>query len=226
MGKYLPAGDRALLVEFSNTIDLNVNRRVHSLNFAISQIQPRGVEECIPTYRSLLIYYDPLETSYERLVFQVKDLEENLTTFDSQRRKHVVEVPVVYGGKFGYDFGFVAKYHNLTSEDVIQLHSNKDYTVYMLGFLAGFPYLGEVADEIVTPRLNSPRLRVPRGSVGIAGKQTGIYPYTSPGGWRIIGRTTLKLFDPANSPPTSLQPGDTVRFKPIEEDVFKESWGN
>ena len=225
MGKYLPVGDRALLVEFGNTINLDVNRRVHSLSFAISQIKPRGVQECIPTYRSLLIYYNPLETSYERLLFRLKDLEENLKTFESQRRKRVVEVPVVYGGKCGYDLDFVAKHCKLTCEEVIQLHSDNNYTVYMIGFIAGFPYLGEVVDEIATLRLETPRLRVPEGSVGIAGKQTGIYPCECPGGWRIIGRTPLKLFNPANTPPTKLQPGDTVRFKPNAEDVFKESWG-
>jgi len=214
-------GDRALLVEFGNTINLEINRKVHALNYAISQLELRGVEECVPTYRSLLVYYDPLETSYERLVFQLRDLEGRLEEFSVSTIKKVIEVPVVYGGKCGPDLGYVAKYHSLDEEEVIRLHCGREYTVYMIGFVAGFPYLGEVAEEIATPRLKTPRLRVPAGSVGIAEKQTGIYPCESPGGWQIIGRTPLKLFDARDSPPTIIQPSDTVKFKPIGKEEFE-----
>lgn len=217
----MPVGDRALLVEFGNTISLDVNQKVHILNRAISQLELQGVKECVPTYRSLLVYYNPLKTSYEQLVFRLKDLEGRLGEFNVSTRKRVIEAPVVYGGKYGPDLDYVAKYHGLDKEDVIRLHSERKYTVYMIGFVAGFPYLGEVADEIATPRLKTPRLRVPAGSVGIGEKQTGIYPCESPGGWQIIGRTPLKFFDARRDPPALIQPGDTVKFKQIVKGEFE-----
>jgi inhibitor of KinA len=126
-----------------------------------------------------------------------------------------ITIPVVYGGDYGPDLGYVAKFHGLSEEQVVKLHSEREYTVYMMGFVAGFPYLGEVSDEIATPRLETPRLKVPAGSVGIAEKQTGIYPCEAPGGWRIIGRTPIKLFNPLREPSAMLKPGDKVKFKPI-----------
>lgn len=219
MAKYMPVGDRALLVEFGNTISLDVNQKVHILNRAIYQLELQSVEECVPTYRSLLVYYNPLKTSYEQLVFRLRDLEGRLGEFSVSTRKRVIEVPVIYGGKYGPDLDYVAKYHGLDKEDVIRIHSKRKYTVYMIGFIVGFPYLGEVADEIATSRLKTPRLRVPAGSVGIAEKQTGIYPCESPGGWQIIGRTPLKLFDARRDPPALIQPGDTVVFKQIVNGV-------
>jgi len=219
--KYMPVGDRALLVEFGNTISLDVNQKVHILNRAISQLELQSVEECVPTYRSLLVYYNPLKTSYEQLVFRLKDLEGRLGEFNVLTRKRVIEVPVIYGGKYGPDLDYVAKYHGLDKEDVVTLHSGRKYTVYMIGFVAGFPYLGEVSDEIATPRLKTPRLRVPAGSVGIAEKQTGIYPCESPGGWQIIGRTSMKFFDARINPPALIQPCDTVKFKQIVKGEFE-----
>ncbi len=219
MAKYMPVGDRALLVEFGNTISLDVNQKVHILNRAIYQLELQSVEECVPTYRSLLVYYNPLKTSYEQLVFRLRDLEGRLGESSVSTRKRVIEVPVIYGGKYGPDLDYVAKYHGLDKEDVIRIHSKRKYTVYMIGFIVGFPYLGEVADEIATSRLKTPRLRVPAGSVGIAEKQTGIYPCESPGGWQIIGRTPLKLFDARRDPPALIQPGDTVVFKQIVNGV-------
>jgi inhibitor of KinA len=215
----MPVGDRALLVEFGNTISLDVNQKVHILNRAIYQRELQSVEECVPTYSSLLVYYNPLKTSYEQLVFRLRDLEGRLGEFSVSTRKRVIEVPVVYGSKYGPDLDYVAKHHGLDKEDVIRLHSERKYTVYMIGFIVGFPYLGEVADEIATSRLKTPRLRVPAGSVGIAEKQTGIYPCESPGGWQIIGRTPLKFFDARRDPPALIQPGDIVKFKQIVNGV-------
>jgi len=219
--KYLPVGDNALLVEFGSTINLNINRRVHALDHVISKAKLKGVKECVPTYRSLLIYYDPSETSYEPLIFQTKDLEAKLDESSVFAHERVLEVPVVYGNEYGTDLGSVARYHGLQEDEVIRLHSGRDYTVYMIGFVAGFPYLGEVAEEIATPRLKTPRLRVPAGSVGVAEKQTGIYPCESPGGWQVIGRTPLKLFDIEKRPPTLVLPGDTVRFRPVGKEEFE-----
>jgi len=219
--KYLPVGDRALLVEFGNAIDIAINRKVLALCNAVLRSKPLGVEECIPTYRSLLIYYNPWKVKYEQLVFQIKGIEQRLDELVSQMKRRTVTVPTVYGGVYGPDLSYVAEYHYLTEEEVIQIHSEKEYVVYMIGFIAGFPYLEQVADEIATPRLETPRLKVPAGSVGIAEKQTGIYSVESPGGWRLIGRTPLKLFDPSWPQPALLRPGDKVRFKPISEEEFE-----
>jgi inhibitor of KinA len=219
--RYLPVGDNALLVEFGSTVSLDINRRVHVLDHAISRAKLRGVKECVPTYRSLLIYYDPFETSYETLIFQIKDLELKLDESSVLTHERVLEVPVVYGNEYGPDLEYVAHYSGLEEEEVVQLHSGRDYTVYMIGFVAGFPYLGKVAEEIATPRLKTPRLRVSAGSVGIAEKQTGIYPCESPGGWQIIGRTPLRLFDIVKRPPALILSGDTVRFRVVGKEEFE-----
>lgn len=223
--RYLPAGDRAILVEFGNEISLDINLKVHSLDRAISELKASGVEECVPTYRSLMVYYDPAKTEYKHLVLRLKDLEKRLCDFPFRHKSREIKVPVAYGGDFGPDLDFVARCNSLSQHEVVQLHCGKTYNVYMIGFAAGFPYLGEVADEIVTPRLRSPRLRVPAGSVGIAEKQTGIYPRDLPGGWRIIGKTPLNLFDPSKSPPALIEAGDTVKFQPIDRKSFASFQG-
>jgi KipI family sensor histidine kinase inhibitor len=219
--RYLPFGDSALIIEFNDAISPEANQKVLALNQALSKANIAGVEETVPTYRSLLIRYNPLKTTYEQLVFQIKDIEKNLNKLAVETEGRRIVVPVVYGGEYGPDIGFVAQYHGITEEMVVKLHSEKEYRVYMIGFVAGFPYLGEVPDKIATPRLETPRLKVPAGSVGIAEKQTGIYPCEAPGGWRIIGRTPLKLFNPLQQPPALLRPGDIVKFKPISESEFK-----
>jgi KipI family sensor histidine kinase inhibitor len=219
--RYLPLGDHALVIEFGNVISLDVNSKVIALSDAILKLKIRGVEELVPTYRSLLIRYSPLETTYEQLVFSIKSIEEMLKVSKTEVKIGKITIPVVYGEEFGPDLTYVAQFHGLSEEQVIELHSERTYRVYMIGFVAGFPYLGEVADEIATPRLETPRLKVLAGSVGIAEKQTGIYPCEAPGGWRIIGRTPLRLFNPLQQPPTLLKPGDNVRFKPISEKEFK-----
>jgi inhibitor of KinA len=222
--RYLPFGDSALLIEFGDTIDLEVNRRVTALGEAIRTAQIQ-VEEAVPTYRSLLARYNPLKITYEQLAFRIKDVERNLKTTKQEEGRPFV-MPVIYGGEHGPDLNFVAKCHGLTDEQVVKLHSGREYRVYMIGFVAGFPYLGEVADEIATSRLETPRLRVPAGSVGIAEKQTGIYPCEAPGGWQIIGRTPIRLFNPLEQPPTPLKAGDTIKFKPISEEEFRALEGH
>ncbi len=218
----MPLADKALIVEFGNIINPDINRKVHSLHDEISNAKISGVHECVPTYRSLLITYDPMKVSYEKLVSRVKSLEKKSKASISQRTTRTAVIPVAYGGEFGPDIRQVAQSHNLRDDDVIRIHSTREYLVYMIGFIAGFPYLGELDNEIATPRLETPRLRVPEGSVGIAERQTGIYPREAPGGWQIIGRTPLKLFDPLRQPPALLQPGDTVRFRPISIEEFQQ----
>lgn len=220
--RYLPCGDTALIIEFGDVIDLAVNRKVIALSEALAKVNMPGIEELVPTYRSLLVRYDPAKITYNQLIMQIQESEKKLeiTRADNGNRKLVV--PVVYGGAYGPDLKFVAEYHGLTEKQVVKLHSGKEYIVYMIGFVAGFPYLGDVPDEIATPRLENPRIKVPAGSVGIAEKQTGIYPCEAPGGWRIIGRTPIKLFDPQWQPPALLKPGDLVKFEPISEEEFRK----
>ena len=223
--RYLPFGDSALVVEFGRIISRAANQKVVALNYALKKAAIEGVGELVPTYRSLLVCYDPLKIGFERLVSAVKDIEKNLDATRTQKDARKIVVPVVYGEEYGPDLACVAETHGLTEEEAIKKHTGTEYRVYMIGFVAGFPYLGEVADEIATPRLETPRLKVPAGSVGIAGKQTGIYPREAPGGWRIIGRTSIKLFDPKLEPPALLSPGDTVRFRPISEEEYLSSTG-
>jgi KipI family sensor histidine kinase inhibitor len=217
----MPFGDNGLLIEFGNEISLEVNRRVIALSEAIKDAKIQGVEEQVPTYRSLLVRYDASKTSYEYLVFSIKDVEKTMTEQNMEKVGRKTIIPVIYGGEYGPDLADVARFHGLTEEQVVKIHSGREYRVYMVGFVAGFPYLGEVADKIATPRLETPRLKVPAGSVGIAEKQTGIYPCEAPGGWRIIGRTHLRLFNPLQQPPALLQLGDIVKFKPISEKEFR-----
>ncbi len=218
--KYASFGDKAIRVEFGSIVSPEINARVHALHDAISNAQLSGVCECVPAYRSLTITYDPEKAEYDELVSKVKLLEETSGTSVSKRKTRRMVMPVVYGGDFGPDLERVSQYHNLKENEVVEIHSQNEYLVYLIGFIAGFPYLGKLPDEIATPRLETPRLRVPQGSVGIAEDQTGIYPRQAPGGWQIIGRTPLKLFDPTWQPPALLQPGDYVKFKSISGEEF------
>jgi inhibitor of KinA len=214
--RFLLAGDTALVVEFGDTIDLVVNRRVHALARALTEHPLPGLGEAVPSYRSLLVHYDPLRLSHVEVESFVAEVLQRCEDAPLPEPR-LVEIPTVYGGEHGPDIGFVAEHNGLSVEEVIRLHSEAVYTVYMLGFTPGFPYLGGLPEALATPRLETPRQRVPAGSVGIAGAQTGVYPLATPGGWRLIGWTPLVLFDPARTPPALLQPGDQVRFVPTGE---------
>lgn len=222
---FKPAGDSAIAIIFGNEIDENVNKKVHAVAEAIEEAAPEWLIEVVPTYTSVYIYYDSLKISYSEVLEAVKPF---LSAEPREEKKRIIEIPVAYGGEFGPDIEFVAEYNGLTVEEVIEIHSKPLYRVYMLGFLPGFAYLGGMDERIATPRLEKPRLKVPAGSVGIAGKQTGWYAIESPGGWRLIGRTPLKTFDPSKSPPSIVMPGDYVKFKPISEEEFwelyKQEW--
>lgn len=211
--RLLPAGDSALLIEFADEIDEAANDRVHAFAQFL-RTQPRAaILDLIPAYSSLLVCYDPEQIDFAALCdFLRASLESPQTQIEIKSR--LIEIPARYGGEFAPDLDFVAEWSGLTPVQVIELHASVIYRVYLIGFTPGFAYLGSVSDKIAAPRLASPRLRVPAGSIGIAGRQTGIYPMETPGGWRLIGRTEVKLFDPANDPPTLVQPGDRVRFVP------------
>jgi len=211
--RFSPAGDSALLVELGDQIDLSINRRLHALADWLRQ-QP-GLGEAVPGYAALLVHYNPLDLAYA----EVLDLVQrglSLAAKAVQSSPRCVEIPVRYGGEDGPDLAFVANHCGLSTDEVIWRHSQAEYVVYFLGFTPGFPYLGGMDTSIAAPRLESPRSRIPAGSVGIAANQTGVYPLESPGGWRIIGRTEVELFNPLNQPPALLAPGDVVRFIPQE----------
>jgi KipI family sensor histidine kinase inhibitor len=218
--RFLIAGDSALVVEFGDEISEEINRKVHALADALRRSSLPGLGELIPTYRSLLIRYDPLRLSYGEVKAFVSEVFKECRERPSLKLR-MVEVPAVYGREFGPDIKFVADHNALSVEEVIGLHSSATYTVYMLGFTPGFAYLGGLPEALATPRLPTPRRLVPAGSVGIAGAQTGIYPIATPGGWRLVGRTPFRLFDLTQEPPVLLRPGDRLRFVPISEEEFR-----
>jgi len=212
MDNLLPLGDSSILIHFGDDIDLITNLRVHALDAHIQQSRLQGILETVPAYTTLLIHYDPLLLTCEQVTTWLKQ-EMAVADATATRQPRHIEVPVRYGGEAGPDLSFVASYHHATPAEIIRLHASRDYTVFMMGFTPGFPYMGKLDEAIATPRLDTPRTRVPAGSVGIAGAQTGIYPIESPGGWRIIGHTNLQLFDlSATGRPFLFAPGDTVRF--------------
>jgi KipI family sensor histidine kinase inhibitor len=215
-------GDRALLVELGDAIDRDLNLRVRNLYYNLHQENFDGVIELLPSYSALMIRIDPLRVALPALKIRIRALLEHP---DPARvpRPRTVKIPVVYGNEYGPDLEWVAAYHGLQPADIVRYHSSTAYTVYMLGFTPGYPYMGELPDEIVTPRRDTPRTRVPQGSVGIAQRQTGVYPVESPGGWQIIGRTPISLFDPGRRPPTPLAMGNRVKFYPITKEDF-EGW--
>ena len=217
--KYLHSGDKSLVMEFGNSIKPEINAKIRNMVMAIDENTIKGISEIIPTYRSILIIYDPLLIEYNNLIEYLKETYSGLGD-SSEGATRIVELPTVYGGEYGPDIEFVAKHNNLTVEQVIKLHSSTDYLLYMLGFTPGFGYLGGMKKEIETPRLQVPRTKIPAGSTGIAGNQTGIYPIDSPGGWQLIGRTPVKLYDPLATTPILLNAGDYVRFVPISEKEY------
>lgn len=220
--RFLPAGDRALLVEFDREINPTVYKQVRRLYHILQAAKWQGIEEVVPAYSSLLIYYEPLVVSFDELIARLTEIIADGNEELALPEPLVYLIPVVYGGEFGPDLEFVAVHNGLTVEEVIALHSSVDYLIYMLGFTPGFPYLGGMPAQLSTPRLEQPRARVPAGSVGIAGEQTGIYPLASPGGWRIIGRTPLVLYDPHREPPVLLKAGNYLRFIPITPAEYEE----
>jgi len=208
-------GDRGLLVELGAGIDPTVNNRVQRLHQILARENLYGVVETVPAYGSLLVVYDPLQAAPEALALQIEDLCEFDAADEPEELHRLIEVPVVYGGEDGPDLDAVAAYHGLTDEEVIRLHTGTAYRVYMIGFTPGFPYMGQLPEALDTPRRETPRTHIPKGSVAIAQRQTGIYPVVSPGGWQIIGRTPLELFDPLQNKPSLMVMGDEVRFTSI-----------
>lgn len=208
------AGDTLLLVDFAPIIDPQVNARVVALGHAVRRRDVPGVRDVVPGYRSLGIHFDPLRTDLVALERTVRAEGHALDMASAVAASRTVEIPVRYGGTDGPDLDEVARFAGCSQKEVIAQHAATTYRVYMLGFVPGFAYLGRVPLAIAAPRHRVPRERVPAGSVGIAGEQTGVYPIESPGGWQLIGRTSAVMFDPLREPASLLEAGDLVRFVP------------
>lgn len=215
--KLIPHGDRAVDAVFENVIALEVNARVIALGKAVTEAKKAGIVGCTPAYRTLTVEYDPLTVTYGQVCLFLRGLL-GKELVPAERR--LVRIPVLYGGGEGPDLADVAKHAEMTEEEVISRHTAREYPVYMIGFMPGFPYLGGLDPAIACPRRSVPRTRVEGGSVGIAGTQTGVYPAPSPGGWNIIGRTPLALFDEERL--SLLCAGDRVRFVPIDREKFND----
>lgn len=224
-----PLGDTALTLDYGNVIDPAINKQVLCLFQKLKTLGLPFILDVIPAYASLTVYYDVVEvrqhlednaTAYKAMQVLVENTLASVMA-NEEALPRSIKVPVCYSSKFAPDLSGLAGAKGLTAEQVIELHTSKTYRVYMIGFMPGFPYMGEVNEEIAMPRKLQPRLQVEAGAVGIAGRQTGIYPQASPGGWQIIGRTPIALFDPHRQVPTLLKPGDEVQFYSITEDEFE-----
>ena len=212
-----PAGACGALAVLGDQICETTGARVAALDHAVCRARIAGVTETVPAFASLLVRYDPLRTDFDAVSEALRRLAGNIAAGNTQTGR-TVDVPVCYGGAYGEDLPVVARHAGLSEEEVIRLHSGRTYRIYMLGFLPGFPYLGGLDERLFTPRRETPRTRIPAGSVGIGGQQTGIYPMESPGGWQLIGRTPLCLFAPGRTLPYAA--GDSIRFVPIDEREF------
>jgi KipI family sensor histidine kinase inhibitor len=217
--RIVPSGDSAIVVELEARVAPEVNARAIRLADAVQAAAIAGVRDVVPTYRSVAVFFDPLRTDYRGLVEWLEGRADQLAEAPIEERP-AITVPVCYEGELGPDLAAVAAFANMSPQDVIAIHAGATYRVFMLGFMPGFAYMGVLDPRIAMPRRSTPRVRVPCGAVGIAGSQTGIYPAETPGGWQLVGRTPLKPFDVTRPAPFLFQPGDAVRFVPIERDEY------
>lgn len=207
--------ETSVLIEFGNEINPETNKKIRILCEYLENNPFHGLVEYIPYFTSVSIIYDPLKINpFEKVREKLESILSSLD-FSSEYEEHIVEIPVCYGNEYGPDIEYVAEVNNISVNEVIDIHSKGKYLVYMIGFAPGFPYLGGMSEKIATPRRKTPRTAVPKGSVGIAGMQTGVYPLETPGGWQIIGRTPIKLFDAESKEKTLLKCGDIIKFYPI-----------
>jgi KipI family sensor histidine kinase inhibitor len=213
------ASDQSLLVCFGQEITLQAHQQVMKL-LRLLELEPvAGIRNLHPAYCSLLVKFDGLRLRHEEVETILRQYLERLADVNLPEPRHV-EIPVCYGGEFGPDLAEVCTMHGMTAARAIDLHASAEYLVYFLGFVPGFPYLGGLPEALVTPRLATPRRRVPAGSVGIAGNQSGVYPFATPGGWRLLGRTPIAMFRAERDGLSLLSIGDRVRFTPISAERF------
>nr|WP_275444500.1 5-oxoprolinase subunit PxpB [Paenibacillus sp. ACRRX] len=216
-------GDAAIVVEFDSVIGPASHEKVRLLSTYLDFHSFKGMVEYVPAFTTVTVFYNPLVLRYAEAQAKLEEAVWQAKGMQLEQTARNVEIPVCYGGEYGPDLEDVARHNQLTADEVVHIHSNAEYLVYMIGFAPGFPYLGGMSERIAAPRRPSPRLVIPVGTVGIAGMQTGVYPIGTPGGWQLIGRTPEPLFRPDMKPPTLLRAGDKVRFLPITEKEF-ESW--
>ncbi|MDR7073243.1 5-oxoprolinase subunit PxpB [Fictibacillus barbaricus] len=222
-----PLGDTAVIIELGTDINLDTHQKVKTVSKALDENLYDWMIEYVPGFTTVSVFYDPMKINSEKLPYenvakQLISLLKNLNAGEDTEAR-VVTIPVCYGGEFGPDLEEVAEHNGLTPEEVIEIHSNGDYLVYMIGFAPGFPYIGGMSEKIAAPRRKDPRLKIPAGSVGIAGKQTGVYPIETPGGWQLIGKTPRALFLPNGESPSLLKAGDKIKFEPITIEEF-QNW--
>lgn len=217
--KIWPLGDVAVLLSFGNEINEKTNRQIQLFIHKLEKEKVRGIVEWVPAYTSLTIYYQPEVIVYESLKAEL-DRVSRSPGLTLPNCPLVYEIPVCYGGDWGKDLAYVADYHGFDEQEVISLHANREYLIYMMGFMPGFPYLGGLPEKLAVPRLERPRQSVESGAVGIGGSQTGIYPADVPSGWRIIGTTPVTLFSPEKEEPFLFSSGHYIKFVPISEEQF------
>ncbi|GEO11503.1 5-oxoprolinase subunit PxpB [Segetibacter aerophilus] len=222
-----PLGDSAIVIAYGAVIDMAINRKVLIISNAIKEANFRGVKDVAPAYSSITVHYDVVairKANITRSAFEImkeqleRQLNPPLENLEEIRR--TIRIPVCYAPKYGLDLNHISAQLNVSIAEIVRLHTSKPYRVFMVGFLPGFAYMGELDERIAVPRKQEPRLQIEPGYVGIAGKQTGIYPLTSPGGWQIIGRTPVQLFDATREEPVLFTAGDEVEFYSITEDEF------
>ncbi|MEH7441171.1 5-oxoprolinase subunit PxpB [Bacillus sp. JJ1122] len=215
----IPLGDLAVRISFGDSIKEETNARIRQFILKLEKEKVPGVIEWVPAYTSVTVYYEPERITYANVKRKLEEVY--LSPAESQLPAPIVyEIPACYGGEMGSDLAFVAKYHGLREQDVINLHANREYLIYMMGFMPGFPYLGGMPEKLAVPRLEQPRFSVFPGSIGIGGSQTGIYPSDAPSGWRIIGATPIRLYDPKKPEPFLLSAGNYIKFVPINQEEF------
>ncbi|MBM7647350.1 inhibitor of KinA [Bacillus ectoiniformans] len=219
-----PLGDKAVTVQFGSQIDKDTHKIVRTFVRHLETESWPGVLEWVPAFTSVTLYYDPMQTDLDKLTDHIQqDIQQ--MEHEEEEAPRLLEIPVCYGGELGKDLEYIADYHQMTTEEVIKLHTEPEYIVYMIGFAPGFPYIGGLSPKLATPRKTSPDLRIPAGSVAIGGQQTGVYPIESPGGWHIIGQTPWELFNPGHQPPSLLRAGDRIKFTPIDFKLFEQERG-
>lgn len=222
---FSPLGDQAIIIEVGHEINAETHNQIRAITSLLETDPPEWMTEFIPAFTTVSISYNPLHILYGEAKSELKTLLKNADNIKIPQPL-TIEIPVCYGGDYGPDLEFVARHNGLRTEEVIQIHTSGAYTVHMIGFAPGFPYLGGMSGKIAAPRRDSPRAQTPERSVGIAGNQTGVYPISTPGGWQLIGRTPLRLFLPDQEVPSLLRSGDSIVFRQISEEEFQEMEGN
>jgi inhibitor of KinA len=217
---YHPLGDTGIQLVFGQTISAETNQNIRLFAARLKSEQIEGIIEWVPAYTTLTIFYRPEKIRYQVLKERLEQLYDRIQGGVADAASLVYEIPTYYGGETGADLAFVAEHNGLSEEEVIRIHSGQDYLIYMMGFVPGFPYLGGMPEEIATPRRENPRAKIEAGSVGIAASQTGIYSLESPGGWQIIGKTPVKLYDPESKQPILLSSGHYLRFVPVSKSEY------